>query len=176
MNKKEVRADILSRIPIGSICAEVGVWKGDFSAQILKVVSPKKLYLIDPWKSHPQYQSSWYRCSQLEMDKTYEKVVERFVNENAVDVCRLSSVKAASQFPDLYFDFIYIDGNHLYEFVKKDIESYFPKLKHGGIMVGDDYGDQGWWKDGVTDAFDEFKSSFLLDKTVLGNHIILRKT
>ena len=37
------------------------------------------------------------------------------------------------------FDFIYIDADHSYEACKLDLESYWPKLKQGGIMMGDDY-------------------------------------
>ena len=32
------------------------------------------------------------------------------------------------------------DGNHQYEFVKKDLINYVPKIKKGGIIAGHDYG------------------------------------
>ena len=35
-------------------------------------------------------------------------------------------------------DFVYIDGNHAYEYVKKDIGLYYPKLKKGGVIGGHD--------------------------------------
>ena len=35
-------------------------------------------------------------------------------------------------------DFIYIDGNHSYDFVKRDIELYYPKVKDGGVIGGHD--------------------------------------
>jgi len=38
------------------------------------------------------------------------------------------------------FDFIYIDGDHRYEGVKRDIELAIPLLKPGGVMLLDDYG------------------------------------
>jgi len=36
-------------------------------------------------------------------------------------------------------DFIYIDGNHSYKSAKEDILNYFPKVKIGGLISGDDY-------------------------------------
>ena len=36
-------------------------------------------------------------------------------------------------------DFVYVDGNHDYEFVKNDIKNYYPLLKKGGVMGGHDF-------------------------------------
>jgi cephalosporin hydroxylase len=63
-----------------------------------------------------------------------------------------AAAEAAAEFADEYFDWIYIDGNHQYEFVLLDLESYYPKVKAGGSIVGDDYGVEGWWRGGVTRA------------------------
>jgi predicted O-methyltransferase YrrM len=52
---------------------------------------------------------------------------------------RSDSIRAASHFENNYFDFIFIDGNHEYEIVRKDIETWFLKLKTDGIIAGDDY-------------------------------------
>jgi predicted O-methyltransferase YrrM len=45
------------------------------------------------------------------------------------------------------FDAVFIDGNHSYEYVKKDLENYLPKVRKGGIIAlhdvnfeGDRYG------------------------------------
>jgi methyltransferase family protein len=40
--------------------------------------------------------------------------------------------------PTHYFDWIYVDGDHQYEAVKKGLESYLPKVKPGGFITGDD--------------------------------------
>ena len=66
-------------------------------------------------------------------------------------LCKDSSA-ASGEFPDRFFDLIYIDANHSYESVKKDIESWLPKLKMSGIIAGHDYDDH--WP-GVVKAVDE---------------------
>jgi hypothetical protein len=38
------------------------------------------------------------------------------------------SSEAVNNLPD-NLDFVYIDGNHTYEFVKKDIDLYYPKIR-----------------------------------------------
>ena len=66
---------------------------------------------------------------------------------------------AAAQFPDDYFDFVYLDGDHTYDGVKTDIASYLPKVKSNGIIAGDDYAIGRWWGDGVIRAFNELIGS-----------------
>lgn len=159
---------MLARMPRGSICAEIGVYKGSFSAKILEVVRPLRLHLIDPWKYEraPDYRESWYGGekggSQENMDAIYQSVLRRFgpwIQSGAVQVHRAASSDAATAMPDDYFDWIYVDGNHRYEFVKEDLEAYFPKVKAGGYLAGDDYGEGGWWEGGVKRAVDEFAST-----------------
>jgi hypothetical protein len=155
---------LLNLLPKNSVGAEIGVHKGDFSAQILQIVKPRKLHLIDPWKHEdsPRYNKAWFggmAGSQIEMDKRYESVCARFSNQiqsGQIEIHREFSENALTQFSDGYFDWVYIDGNHLYEYVKKDLELSLEKTKPGGFITGDDYGVGGWWEDGVRKAVDEF--------------------
>ena len=162
------RRRLLERLPKGCLCAEIGVWKGDFSERILEVVRPARLDLIDPWRAitGDGYEGARYggrlEQGQAEMDAIHAAVLERFARqrrEGIVHVHRLSSLEAANRFGDGELDFVYIDGNHRYEFVKADLETYAAKIRPGGFLAGDDYGVEGWWHDGVTRAVDEFVSS-----------------
>ncbi len=138
---KEQRKPILELIEEGSVCAEIGVWRGDFSRKMLNR-KPTKLHLIDPWLYIPQYGDRIYgdaNNSQELMDQMYEDICSRFSDKPGVQIHRSPSDEAAEGFANEYFDLIYIDGNHSYEFVKNDIESYLPKMKPGAYITGDDY-------------------------------------
>ena len=54
-------------------------------------------------------------------------------------------------------DFVFIDGNHSYEFVREDIASWFPIIKRNGLFSGHDYGNEEF--PGVKRAVDEFARS-----------------
>ena len=93
------------------------------------------------------------------MDTRYSSVLKRFSQEIEAEQIRVHrgySTDILQEFPDYYFDWVYIDGNHLYEFVKKDLELSMHKVKVGGFITGDDYVEGGWWKGGVKKAVDEF--------------------
>lgn len=56
-----------------------------------------------------------------------------------IHVIRDLSDMAACHFADHSLDFVFIDADHDYEYVKKDIDAWFPKVKKGGILAGHDY-------------------------------------
>jgi hypothetical protein len=44
-------------------------------------------------------------------------------------------------------DFVYIDANHKYDAVKKDLELWYPKVRKGGVFAGHDYLKMDWYAD-----------------------------
>jgi hypothetical protein len=161
IDPRQTAIDLVVKNGIG---AEIGVHIGDFSSVILNMAKPKKLYLIDPWKyfSESTYKDSMYggdRVTQKDMDGRYERVLKRFsaeISMGKVEVCRELSYEAAQHIKDGELDFVYIDGDHSYKGVAQDLRAYFPKVKKGGLIIGDDYSLGGWWKDGIVRAFNEF--------------------
>lgn len=167
-DRRASRDALLARLPKGGTCAEVGTWKGDFAARILARVEPERLYLIDPWeyRGESEYEHSMYGGDspegQREMDEIYNAVLARFDAEIArgqVVVMRMRSTDAATQLGEDSLDWAYIDSDHTYESVHADLESFSRAVKPGGLIAGDDYGESGWWGNGVTRAVDEFTAA-----------------
>jgi Methyltransferase domain len=184
-SRERVRDDLLRKMGQGKVCAEIGVFRGDFSERILLIARPRQLHLIDPWKYEPDpsYEKAVYGSTvakgQPAMDRVFNSVRERFDQEiqvGTVVIHRTTSDEAAGKFEGGYFDWVYIDGNHLYEFVMRDLENYDPKVKPGGYITGDDYGVAGWWQNGVTRAVDEFAARDGYDKRLTSaGQFLLRK-
>jgi len=132
--------------------AEVGVNKGENALNILKYLPIKKLYLIDPYQEYKEYSDKVTIATQKGLsiaENQAHKRLNRFKDK----------IVWLKEFSDLAFkkipeklDFVYIDGNHNYEFVKKDIENYYPLLKEKGILAGHDID----CLDGVLFAFTDF--------------------
>lgn len=184
-SKREARRYLLDKLPERSVCAEIGVDEGKFSRLILDTTSPERLHLIDPYKHEQgeEYEGSRYgglgSGGQAAMDQRYEMVREQLaveIRSGQVQMHRGSSNQVSDDFGNSYFDWIYIDGNHLYKFVRQDLSLYYPKVKPGGYIVGDDYGVDGWWENGVQEAVDEFVSGRPdLTLEVRGSQFIIKK-
>jgi hypothetical protein len=155
--KLKQRKLVLQHITKTSKCAEIGVWTGTFSKTILKH-QPKELHLVDPW-IHQNYPKRLYSIPQSDMDRIYDSVKEGFKDNAEVYIHRGTSEAVVGAFEDEYFDWVYIDGNHSYEFVKQDLELWSKKIKSGGWLCGDDYD-----MPDVAKAVDEFSKTFLLKK------------
>lgn len=50
-----------------------------------------------------------------------------------------ASWEVADQFEDGSIDFVFIDADHIYEHVRKDVLAWLPKVRPGGIIAGHDY-------------------------------------
>ena len=85
-----------------------------------------------------------------------KKYFENEIRLETVEVHRKTSDDFFDQ-NQLKFDLIYIDGNHLFDFVVRDITNSLNFINRDGIIVLDDYGVAGWWNDGITKAVNFLK-------------------
>lgn len=125
---------------------EVGSHEGVFGKSILETWNGK-LYLIDVWRElrGEEYTDG---SNQKEYLKTIGQCCDNIKNyEDRCFMIRSDSVNASELFADESLDFVYIDANHKYEFVKQDISLWFPKVRKGGIVAGHDYLKIDWYTD-----------------------------
>lgn len=124
------------------VCVEIGTWHGGFSEELLKQPDVTKVYCVDPYKhfENNEYPDGMNDLNQGQFDELYRSVSSRFRSMfgSRVEFIRKISVDAVSQFADESLDFVYIDGNHDYKYVLEDLKVWYPKVKQGGFLCGDD--------------------------------------
>ena len=134
---RRVITDILETHGLRGNGVEIGVKRGEFSKHLLQHWNCEKLYLVDPWISQDP---STYDETHHDHDDDFSKClanVSPFAGK--FEIVKDFSYNAADRFADNFFDFVYIDGNHSYDAVKTDLRMWYPKLKAGGLIAGDDY-------------------------------------
>lgn len=135
-----------------TIGAEIGVDGGVYSAKLCEANPKLKLYCIDPWDLNEG-------TSRERRIRKYAEAKERLKPYNA-KLIRKFSMDAVKDFKDGSLDFVYIDGNHNFDYVMQDIIEWSKKVKKGGIIAGHDYSDGAHV--GVKDAVDLYvKHHFL---------------
>ncbi len=131
------------------IYLEVGCYKG---ASILRVASLAKALGLD------------IRCIGVDFwaeTGLYQQFLHNVVasgHDDCIVPMHAHSVDAAETLKKLSFqaDLIYIDAGHSYEDCLRDMLNYWPLLREGGVMFGDDYTEEP----GVKEAVIEFGKPF----------------
>jgi hypothetical protein len=120
--------------------AEIGVYRGDFAARLLRdCESISRYFMVDPWRHLDDWNKpankgdeAFERFYRDAMDKTSPYADKRVVLRG-----RTSEVIA--KIPDGSLDFAYIDGDHTLRGITIDLITVYPKVRNGGWLGGDDF-------------------------------------
>lgn len=135
----KTRNDFISSLSRNLIMCEIGVFLGEFS-KILFDQQPLELHLIDPFLGNfCSGDKDGLNIKQVNLTQSYLNLINFYSNTNNVIIHREFSHAILTNFPDHYFDFMYIDADHNYESVKQDLLLCKRKTKIGGIISGHDY-------------------------------------
>lgn len=116
--------------------AEIGVWRGGFSAEMCKALPGLRLRCVDAWGTDPSYHEAKKHIASW--DKLRAEAEHRLRPFGCLIDAR-PSLQAAPDVPNGSLDFVYIDGNHSREAVYADLAAWAPKVRVGGIVAGHDY-------------------------------------
>lgn len=142
---------------------EIGVFQGNFSSYLLQNFKPQTLWLVDPWHDHTiaSGNADGDFSSSFNGVDLFNNVTARFANRSEVHVIRKDS--AVLRDPYLFdarsMDLVYVDGDHSYEGVARDLLSATRIVEPGNWVAGHDFRCKGQGHDfsiGVTRAVDEF--------------------
>ena len=115
---------------------EIGVNNCENALELLEELNIERFYLIDPFLNYQGFGGDgWDNISQSVYDKNFLKAQEILKKYPNTTLIREKSSEAVTKIPEI--DFVYIDGNHTFNYVLNDVQSYYLKLKQGGVLSGD---------------------------------------
>ena len=119
--------------------AEIGVAHGNASRIIVRACKDqiKEYYAIDPWA--PCRGAGFDRLNKEDWDEMYEKVHLKLSKYEVIKIIRLKSEYAVQLFEPKSLDMVFIDGDHGFGAVIKDIKFWLPIIRDGGLITGHDY-------------------------------------
>ena len=121
------------------VAAEIGVAYGSNALSMFMELQIKQFYAIDPYVDYTD-NGSTIRHEKIHAEDSQLNYAKNILKKHSRKIIwvRGFSADVVDRIPN-DIDFVYIDGNHSYDFVKKDIELYYPKIKEGGIIGGHDF-------------------------------------
>ena len=136
--------------------AEIGVDQAVTTRYLLALCSQLHLYAVDNW-ARPTLMlvgtTKYFHQDPHYAEKIFDARTQAF--KDRLTILRGLSWEMAARVPDNSLDFVFIDADHSYECVKRDILAWTPKLKQGRLMCGHDYD-----FDGVNKAITELVPTY----------------
>lgn len=116
---------------------EVGILDGAFSANAINIWPGVSEYrMVDRWQN---VETDFYRHSE----ERYQSICERFTKP--YKVVRNDSLSESQAEADGYFDWVYLDDEHSFTHVTKELSAWWPKVSQNGILAGHDYAHEHRW-------------------------------
>ncbi len=138
------RVELAGLISPGGNAAELGVAKGSFSDELLRARSDIHLYSIDRWAGDRGHDDGEFSAARALLAR----------HGGRSTVVRKSFAEAVQDFGPGSLDFIYLDGYaHDGQDGGRTLESWWSRVKPGGIFAGHDYHPD--WKS-TMDVVDDF--------------------
>lgn len=133
------------------IFVEIGVFGGANLLHLHQcaVQNGSHLYGIDPFENIRLFNGS--DASGMEslaarrrlyfqaLHETLDRIMTKYALRDTITLIVDESARAQEAFSDNSIDLLHIDGDHSEEAVYQDLTLYWPKMRHGGVIIGDDY-------------------------------------
>lgn len=153
----DVYGMLVNNIHSGDV-VEVGCWLGRSTLYLAESILESKkdinVYAVDTWKGSDEDAHKSYISEIGGPDKLYEEFLKNISLLPKKIVCpiRKPSIDASFLFENRSLSAVFIDADHRYEYIRRDILAWLPKIKPGGFIGGHDYTKE--WN-GVVGAVDE---------------------
>jgi predicted O-methyltransferase YrrM len=120
------------------IFVEIGSQAGWWAYRLLRTLPQALLYCVDPWERDWDPAPKVGRHQSLTGEEMYAEWRRNTVPfGNRVEAVRCTSDEAAKRIRTLV-DFVFIDGEHTLAQTYKDLTTWVPKIRSGGVVVGHD--------------------------------------
>ena len=116
---------------------EIGSYVGDSTEVFAK--NFKTVYSVDPWETGYDDNDGASNSDMDAAENQFDELVKEYPN---IIKNKAASLDFINRIEDNSIDVVYIDGNHQYEAVKKDIIAWLFKVKKGGFICGHDFGNK----------------------------------
>ena len=133
-------------LPKQSVGAEIGVFQGEFTREILRIVRPQRLHLIDSWwlqfgEHYPNW-GAYTDFGRLSTREAYDRACRIAAAHAGPTVCQFhvaDDIECLSTFSDCCFDWVYLDTSHQYDQTRRELDAIARVLKPAGLLMGDDW-------------------------------------
>lgn len=119
--------------------ADVGCWTGLSSLLFALIAKPLNgtVYSVDWFEGSEATNLDW-AGKFFNIQRIFNTNIKQFDFGDAIKVVGKRTDEACKDFEDNSLDVVFLDADHRYKCVKRDIQDWLPKVKSGGLLCGHD--------------------------------------
>lgn len=120
---------------------EVGVWTGETTIGYANIVKQNSghIYVVDWFQGNIGAGPGPHSYQPENVKSIKEQFLTNLIDYlDIITILEGISWEMAKNIPDQSLDLCFIDADHRYESVRKDIQNFLPKVKNSGILCGHD--------------------------------------
>ena len=152
--------ELLDEDHISGVCAELGVYQGDFAKEINRIFYDRELYLFDTFEGFAdsdcisEMTRGYTNCNKKGYfsNTTESLVMEKMEHKENVKICKGFFPHSARNIEEKWC-FVNLDAD-LYEPTLAGLEYFYPQMQKGGIILVHDYFSKAFH--GVRDAVKDY--------------------
>ena len=123
--------NLLIKLPKDFKYLEIGSYEGNSALYVSTNFPKSSVTCVDLWEGVEEYEGKDF------------SIIEKNFDFNLQGLNNINKIKSTSDNffikNKIMFDFIYVDGNHKFDYVFRDCENAWRFLNKGGFLVCDDY-------------------------------------
>ena len=123
--------NLLIKLPKDFKYLEIGSYEGNSALYVSTNFPKSSVTCVDLWEGVEEYEGKDF------------SIIEKNFDFNLQGLNNINKIKSTSDNffikNKIMFDFIYVDGNHKFDYVFRDCENALRFLNKGGVLVCDDY-------------------------------------
>lgn len=139
-----IYTELMSKVPHGGHVIELGVWKGRSLCSVAEIIKSRnlKVWAVDTFEgtdTTPEEKENLAdQAKNIDIRGAFEQNLKRYGLTDYVTVIKGNTLDTHTMFKDKFFDLLFLDADHTYESVTKDIDNWFFKVKPHGVFSGHD--------------------------------------
>lgn len=159
IHSREMLAIKANHMSLAGTAVEVGTHRGEFASEFRRRWNGSNVVCVDIWDRFDRTQDDLL-LSKPDGDREGDFTAARDAMSAAASpgrgfrLIRGESTSVANTFSDESVCFVYVDGDHRRSKVLRDLISWWPKIRSGGILAGHDW--TGEWEHDVRSAVESF--------------------
>lgn len=119
--------------------ADVGAWTGLSSLLFASIASPKggKVLSVD-WFQGSEATNLSFAGKYFNIKRIFLENIKQFEYSKVIEILEGNTAEIANRITNETLDVVFLDADHRYDYVKRDIQNWLPKVKKGGLLCGHD--------------------------------------